>query len=337
VSAGSALPEVDAVDRNQLIDAAGRAFKDWKRQLTPRWGRVWLDIGAGYLALGLTTVALVYLENRWPAWFPLWAVLGAIFYGYWIAYVQLFLHEAAHFNIAPTRRLNDALATIFLGLMVGQDVKAYRAIHFDHHRYLGTTRDTERTYFQALDLRFVIEGLLVWRLVTNLGRRGKHLDAGPASGKPAADDGGRRRRLLILAGGAALNLGIMLSAALTGHWAVALGWPLGMVSVHPMINATRQLLEHRSFDARAEVDYAATPHGAVSRMFGSGPLAATLGGAGFNRHLLHHWEPQISYTRLAEVERYLLATPNAQLFVAQTTSYRSAFRRLWLFNARRPS
>ena len=46
--------------------------------------------------------------------------------------------------------------------------------------------------------------------------------------------------------------------------------------------------------------YCAACHGTSAK--GDGPLASTLGGAGFNRHLLHHWEPKISYTRFRELE-----------------------------------
>jgi len=35
---------------------------------------------------------------------------------------------------------------------------------------------------------------------------------------------------------------------------------------------------------------------APDRLFGDDFFSCTFGGAGFNRHLLHHWEPQISYT-----------------------------------------
>jgi fatty acid desaturase len=331
----ASLPEVDAIDRAQLADSRGRVLKQFRRGLAPRWSRVWIDIGGGYLAIGLVMVALARLEERLPRLLPLWALLGAIVFGYLIAYVQLFFHEAAHFNIAPGKKLNDALGTVFLGLMVGTEVRTYRKVHFDHHRYLGTPRDSERSYFEPLNARFILEGLLGIKMLRIMSHRKSRVVVATGPQAAPAEDAvpgiSGPRRLAVLAAGAAANLAVVAAAAAAGHWAVAIAWTVGMVSVHPLINALRQLVEHRRFDARADVDYTVTDHGAVTRMFGAGPISSTFGGAGFNRHLLHHWDPQLSYTRFAEMEAFLLDTPSAPVFRAQTTTYLRAFRRL--FNA----
>ena len=54
-----------------------------------------------------------------------------------------------------------------------------------------------------------------------------------------------------------------------------------------MFATLRQLLEHRP--APGQIAGAA-----VTRMFGTDLFSRTFGGAGFNRHLLHHIEPQVS-------------------------------------------
>ena len=66
----------------------------------------------------------------------------------------------------------------------------------------------------------------------------------------------------------------------------------------------------------------------MNRLFGDGPLASTVGSAGFNRHAIHHWEPQLSYTRLADLEAYLLRTDAAPLVRERQTSYADTFLRL---------
>ena len=304
------------------------SFKEHRRTLTPRWGRVWIDIGGGYAVLVATAWALVTLQRSVPLLVPLWIVLGAFIFGYTLAFIQLFLHEAAHFNVAPGRRLNDFLANVFLGAMVGMDIEPYRIIHLDHHRYLGTPLDTERNYFTPLNWKFIVQALSGIMLLTVLLRRRDRVQVseakdGTTSARPAA-----RWRPIVLLAGLALNLAIIGMALWQGQWTLAIAWPIGMVSVHPFVNATRQILEHRSFEAKSTIDYTKTPHGAVTRMFGSGPVASTLGGAGFNRHLLHHWEPQISYTRLGDLERFLLDTPAAAVLRSQITTYGRAFARL---------
>jgi fatty acid desaturase len=325
----ASLPAVDAVDRSALRDSRGRTFKQLARELTPRYARVWVDIGVGYVVAVALMIALVHLERRWPRLVPLWVVMSAVALGYVIACLQLFLHEAAHFNIAPGRRLNDFLANLFLGLMVGTDVAAYRVIHFDHHRYLGTPNDPERSYFNSLDGRFLLRSLLGIGLLAALSHRGQRVRAAEDGGAGTTAPPGRARRWVLLLAGAALNLGIMVAGLAAGSIALAVAWPLAMICVHPFINATRQVLEHRSYEARRDVDYAQSSHGANTRMFGVGPLASTLGAAGFNRHLLHHWAPQTSYTRLSELEAFLFDTASADLFRSQVTTYPRAFVRLW--------
>jgi fatty acid desaturase len=99
--------------------------------------------------------------------------------------------------------------------------------------------------------------------------------------------------------------------------------------VLPFLAAVRQILEHRSVAADPRADYRRVDHGVVNRMFGSGPIASTLGGAGFNRHLLHHWDPQVPCTRLAELERYLRGTAFAEVIRSAETTYLRTLRELF--------
>jgi len=327
---GAPVVDADAVPmdfaeirRDALVSAAGVRYKDFRRSLTPRLGIVWTQLLAGHLALVLTTVAIAVAWRRWPSSLPLAVVAGACVYGYALAYILLFFHEAAHYNIARDRARNDRLANIFIGLLVGQSIGDYRPVHFNHHRYLGTPLDTERTYFDPLNVRFIVELLVGIRTVRVIAQRDKMARPEPS----AENDTGTSRSQLVV--GALFN-GVVIAAAIAaGLGPVALAWTIGVVIVFPALAAIRQLLEHRDEHARPEVDYSVVPHGAINRMFGSGMFASTFGGAGFNRHLLHHWEPQVSCTRLAELEDYLLDTPVARLMEQRRTSYAATFVRLF--------
>ena len=92
----------------------------------------------------------------------------------------------------------------------------------------------------------------------------------------------------------------------------------------------RQLLEHRDDAAPSATDFQTRNHGPFTRLFGDDVFSATFGGAGFNRHLLHHWEPQVSYTRLPELETYLQGTEIKRVTDLRRTTYFETFRRLWL-------
>ena len=318
--------ELGTIRRDQLVSREGVSYRDFKRGLTPRYAQVWSEIAAGYVALALITQLLGAAHTALPLWLALVAAVPAtVAYGYTVAYLHLFLHEAAHYNLLPGRRSNDRFANVFIGLLIGREVRDYRAAHFDHHRHLGTPRDTEYTYFDSLSLPFLLKSLTGVKLLEVVRKRQDI--AQPA--EPDAPASTAHRYLgpwLWL--GAACHVAVLAIALVLGHWLVALSWTAGMALIFPFFAALRQVLEHRNEHASPDVDYQLEPHGAVNRLFGDGLLARTLGGAGFNRHLLHHWDPQVSYTRLPELERFLLETDMAELLRSRSTSYVETFRQL---------
>ncbi len=246
--------------------------------------------------------------------------------GYWIAYLQLFLHEGGHWNLAPDRETSDWICNLAVGWLTGVDVKRYRKVHFQHHRALGTTDDSEHTYFFPLNLVFLLKGLLGIRTIEVLLARQKveaNLDARSGRNAEAAKPDGRLDRQLVV--GAATHFGIIAVLAALGLWATAAAWLFGVAMLFPLFGALRQLLEHRDENASAMVDYRTTDHGAFTRMFADGPIANTFGGAGFNRHLLHHWEPTVSYTRLKDLEIFLSDTPLMAIIARRKTTYGRTF------------
>lgn len=303
----------------ELTDSAGTRFRDLRVTLTPRYRLAWLQIGLGHVALA--AVVLLAAQAQTLAQHALAAVLGALAVGYAMGYVQLFFHEAAHFLLARDRGTNDLLANLFIGMWIGQDIRKYRPIHFGHHRDIGHAEDTERTYFEALTATFIVKSLFGIRLVEVLLLRRRALQAATAkSGEGGAKPVPGSRWPLLM--GLTVHASILAALALTQSWGAALAWLAGMGTVYPFIASIRQLLEHRALPPGGA---APLPYAAAHRMFGDGLFASTFGGAGFNRHLLHHMEPQISYTRLPEVEQFLIATDRASWLSEHRTSYGRSF------------
>ena len=302
--------------KDALVTPDGRTYRAFRPTLTPRYGRVWGEIGAGWLAI---LGALGAVVAAGPAWGWILAAPAAVVIGVGVAFLQLWFHEAAHYLVAPTRPLNDQLANLTLGLVVGQDIAAYRVVHFGHHRHLGAVQDPERGYFEPLTVGFLADALFLLRVLRFLTNRGPRVEA---AGRTRAQWG-------MLAAGVSLHAGLLGSLSALGAWPAVAAWLAGMGSVFPLFASIRPLLEHRDLAAAAAVDYRAVPHGEVHRMFGDGPLASVLGGAGFNRHLLHHWEPQLSCTRFAELEAFLLQTPAAPVLDQARSTYLGVFRALF--------
>jgi fatty acid desaturase len=131
--------------------------------------------------------------------------------------------------------------------------------------------------------------------------------------------------------GLAAHLVILAATYIFGSIWLSLAWIAGIGAIFPFFGALRQLLEHRDERADAKANYFETDHGAYTRIFGSDVFSSIFGGAGFNRHLLHHWEPSISYTNLPELEAYLRDTDVAPLIEMRRSSYFKAFASLFRF------
>ena len=301
-----------------VVDAeTGGGYRSFRRSLVPDYRRVKRDLALGYGALAATLLLAGLAAG--PLAGLAAAAVAAVAVGYWIAFLQLFIHEAAHYNLAPGRDANDRLADRLICWQVGTSIAAYRRTHAEHHRALGRAQDTETSYTHRLTLRFLVEmvtGVHAARVF--LARRRTPQPSEPAGERGAAAPllKGIAAHLLILAGLLAL-----------GAWPAALAWIGGVGVFFPLFATVRQLLEHRP--TRAALHLAdGDGDGAVTRLFGDGPFARTFGGAGFNRHLLHHLEPQISYTRLAELETYLMTTSAAPALDARRSSYGRTFLEL---------
>ena len=308
--------------RSTLVDDEGRPYREFRAGLTPRYGLVWLQISLGYAVLAAVLAAVALIAPGLPA-SVLVAALGALVIGYTLAYLNNFFHEAAHYNLLPSRRANDRATNAALGWLYGSTIADYRRVHYQHHRALGTTQDSENSYFDALRVRYLLAGLFGVKVLQTLGRHRR-----VASGAESTNEsrGGRSTWWILFS--VALHLCIAGGLWLAGFEAAGAAWLCGVVLVTPFFISLRQVLEHRSEEADSQLDYRDVDHGAVNRLFGDGPLANTLGSAGFNRHALHHWDPGISYTRLRDVERYLLHTPAAAEVQKRQTTYSETFLRL---------
>jgi hypothetical protein len=306
--------------RHRLVDNDGRRFTEFRRELQPHYLRVWIVITMIWFIIIATLVGLFALRDIEHSILRAVLVgLSSVVLGISFAMLENWFHEASHYNIHPEREWNDRSANFFLGFIICQDIKNYRQVHFDHHRYLGKTNDPERSYFRPLNWQFILEGLLGISVLKALSARA---DALPKDKSASIAN-------VQLLGGIFLNGSVVLGAASQGYLEVSIGWTLGLVSVYPLAGSLRQLLEHRAADLSPQTDFSKVEHGPYSRSFGNGILAKLIGTAGFNQHLLHHWEPQLSCTRFREMENFILQTELADIYRSRSTTYSDTFRNLF--------
>jgi fatty acid desaturase len=317
----------ETVDKTTLTNSGGVSYLDFRSGLRPRYGVLWAHLLFGYAVLVATVIASVYLQKAVASFFWLTIPVAALLIGYTVSALHLFLHEASHYHFAADKRMNEWLSNISVGILVGMEVNFYRSVHFAHHRLIGTKKDTEKSYFHSLGWSFLLESLTGIKLLKVILHRHENikLNYGSDAGEAII-----RKNNLMFAVAVVVNTALVVTLFITGYWQAALSWIIGMGIMFPFFAMFRQMLEHRTPGASADIDYNQVDQGASHRMFGDGIIASTLGAAGFNRHLIHHWDPQISYTRLKDVEEYLMDTPLKAELAASQTTYLQTF--LLLFN-----
>lgn len=312
-----------------IVSNTGIRWIDYRRELKPHYRVVWRDIALSYacLTLGMAFVVLAYRFGLATGLLVVLSVVSATWSGYWLHALFLFGHEAAHRNLARTSRRNDALGDWFVWLLFGSTTKNYRRTHMAHHTHLGGDGDSETTYHLCMSVAHMLKatvGLHVLEVLLRKARASGERKRAPT----AARSSGTTAGLLASLRSAVTHTAVLVGLWLLGGPVAALCWALSVACVFPLLATVRTIVEHRRADADCSVDFSEVRHGAVNRLFGTGLVSRYFGAAGFNRHLLHHWDPAISYSRFDEMERFFLTTPLAGEMRASRTRYGAAVRTL---------
>jgi len=295
------------------------SYDSFRKTLSPRYSIVWRDIFFGYFFLGgfLFLSTRVHYDNIIALVFCIF--FGSLITGFVLAYLSLFLHEAGHFNLHPNKKKNDLLATILIGVLFGVSLGAYRKIHWQHHLHLASSADPESSYFHELTAGFLLESVTgIYLLKVVLSKSNHSL----LSHKMKVNS------LKMLAAGTILSFSIIAVCVLLHAWATAIIWLAGLLIFFPFFAALRQILEHRDELAKKGF-YQDCVQNKVARLFTSDLFSRIFGAAGFNKHMIHHWDPQISYTRLRDIEHFLSqCNQTKEILFSSKTTYFKTFRKL---------
>jgi fatty acid desaturase len=315
---------LEGISFDEVFDENGVKYSVFRTSLQPHYSKVMVDILKGYLFILLLSILIILSEYYFNL--PWWLIIpaGSLFIGYIAAYLALFIHEAGHYNIHPDKRRNDRLAILFLCIPFGLSITAYRKIHWQHHIHLGTPSDTENSYFNGFTKLFLLESLTGIHLLRTMKRK---------EGNKLLTSEQRKNSKAMLLAGILFHLIILVISLLFGFWKFAITWFLGFLIFFPFFATIRQILEHRDELARHTTDFFKQPHGKTSRLFIHTLLSSSFGSAGFTRHMIHHWDPHISYTRLKDIEDFLLRCRQTSLYIKEAkTRYRTVLKKLLLAN-----
>lgn len=222
-----------------------------------------------------------------PVWHLLsWPLIGATQHA-----ISILQHEAVHGLLFRSRRVNDAVGALLsypIGFSMG-----YRAVHFAHHRYLGTDRDPDMANYgpfpstkRALLMKVVLE-------FSGISAVRQFLSGGSAAGS------GRSLPALVLT-----HAGLLLIFTVTvGPWAYLTLWVLPLLTCAKGFTQIRNLTEHflrRQAAAGTERAHTFRSH-PVERFF-LAPLH-------FHHHAEHHWYPMVPFYHLPALRLLLQVRP----------------------------
>jgi fatty acid desaturase len=107
---------------------------------TPRLHRFLFAVAGDWLVIVAAMMAARRIDALW-AYAAATVVVGQRQYG-----LGVLAHDGSHRLATRTRWVNDLVTNVFCFGPIGVVTNAYRAVHFDHHRYTNTERDSEMAY-----------------------------------------------------------------------------------------------------------------------------------------------------------------------------------------------
>jgi fatty acid desaturase len=293
-------PSLPTKNGNGLIDP--QTLRRLSQPATFQWlaavGLEWLLIGS--------VAHLCIVHRHWWAW-----VLGALFIGTRQHALGVLAHEGAHYLVARSHRLNNALSNYLAAYPIAFTVEGYRHTHLQHHWLLETAEDPSRVTLDLhpRDWTFPMPArrffLILLRDLTGVSQSSsitllKYLWDIP---------GGWVRHLLRML---TVQAAMLALAVMTGQWlAYLLLWVLPLFTVAVTCYRIRSVAEHSAIGPHSmrfkqrEVDQLR-----MTRTTICGPISwFLLVPYNVSYHIEHHLFPTIPTFRLRTLQKMLATTP----------------------------
>ena len=285
-----------------------------------RPGRVYRDIGRCYALIAAAWLTLALTDAWWIVGLPCFLLIGTQQYA-----LSVLAHEGRHGRLMKGRRSNDRLTRLVLSAPLMHDAyyEAESALHFEHHRTMGTAVDPEWGLYASCDkatrsaVLLYLTGLpSVPRVLGKIARQSSTVVSG---------DHARNRLLAAWSPIVASQLLVLLLATMIASpWYYLWFWlaPLYVCVFIP--KKLRVLCEHgRPIlpDLPAEGDRLIT--------FMPGPIERwLLAPMNMHYHAEHHLWPFVPYYSLPALHRLVAGTPAIEIRRSYIGYLRSYYRRL---------
>jgi fatty acid desaturase len=232
-----------------------------------------------------------------------WATIGVFVVASWLVAaralrgLECLTHEASHFNISRSRRVNDIVGNVVAAIPTFQLVSQFRAGHVPkHHQRFGTSIDPDLRRYDELDLH-TIDRSTPWSFTKAIARRLPRYVSGwfRNTGADAATmTVAVAWHLIFFIMPLALVAGILHAIEL---WAIFFVVPF--LVVLPVIRLIGEAAEHVYRESATVFDATVSNVGVIHQVL------IHPHGDGF--HLVHHLWPSVPHHQLGAAHRTLLA------------------------------
>ena len=280
--------------------------EDIKRLSQPNNLRSVWAIGGEYLICG-SAIGISIWADYWPVY-----ILAAIVVAARQHALAILLHEATHYRLFTSRRINDLVSNLFLAFPLGVSTELYRRYHNRHHRFVNDEQlDPDLTVVQADEdwewpktvgegiwlFARDLTGLSVFRMYKMLWARYSPWPGFvPLLSSKQEYTSSLNERVLLLCW-TAMVASLVFA---TNAWLyVLLLWLVPASTVLIVINRIRALAEHYGIDETHELNHSRTVITSWWERFLLSPHNV-------NYHLEHHLFPSVPCFRLPELHDCLM-------------------------------
>jgi fatty acid desaturase len=311
---------------SSLTDKSGQTYGEFRKTLKVNYLRIQCEIVLSFLSLFVYLFISYKLDSLIPTLF----VVGCL--ALTAHRILNVVHEGAHYLLSRSKLYNDVFCNIFAGWFVLTDVDQYRITHIEHHRNLGSEFDPENAHMEKLDLTWLVSLISGFNVLRRLKVRSS---ARERIGERASL---KVKHFLIPCLGLFGHLVILFSIYQFMGLQSLIVWGFSIFCLAPALGILRNLLEHKYVEGvepeiwyqiinREKPDRIVTT--VTTRTFTKSILSQLYGSIGFTRHLLHHWDPSVSFSNLKKVHRFLLETSISGNLQKVDTTFSSTFFHLW--------
>ncbi|MFC1773790.1 fatty acid desaturase [Pseudomonadota bacterium] len=244
----------------------------------------------GTLIPFLTMLAVSSSHPEIPAF-----LATAIVAGFTQNAMGILMHEGSHYFFHKSPIINDRIADIFVCLPIFNTVAGYRRLHSAHHQNSGTERDPSYDlYAKTASRTEILIGALkdVAGLTAISSFMTRYINKPGGTTEPTESPWAFIKLITVQAG---IAYGLFWSTGIP--YAYLLLWILPLLTIPPLINRIRTIVEHASLTPESRMDNRTTLSGRLEQLF--------FAPYGYMHHFEHHLCPYIPFYQLSCFRNFL--------------------------------